>query len=130
MADRRIIGYRTHPVFRTLMQEIYECGHVRSAPAEELELAEGQQRRCIKCVKGMPADVSFGETRQRLPEKNNETPLVERLCSVLTKHLQETELNRRKIRGELPDLDAAIIEAHNVLKQAGFPGTCLKYEDR
>lgn len=120
MTDRRIIGYRPHPVFRTLMQEIYECGHVRSSPIEELELAEGQMRRCIKCVKGMPTDVSFTETSTRIPARNAETPLVERLCRVLAVHLRETERARAKTPGDYAETDAAIVEAHGALRQAGF----------
>lgn len=130
MVNRRIIGYRAHPVFKTLMQEIYECGHVRSAPADELELAEGQLRRCTKCVKGMPADVNFAEPQKRVRKEEGESPLLERLCKLLKTHLDETELARRKMSGDYPEIDAAIVEAYSALREAGFAATSFKLADR
>ncbi len=119
MTQRRILGYRPHPAFKTLTQEIYECGHVRSAPTRELEHAQGQRRRCIKCTRGMPPDLSPEEMALLRPVQND-APLLVRLCRVLAFHLNETETMRRQHGGELPEVDAAILEAHEALRQAGY----------
>ncbi len=119
MVERRIVGYRQHPAFKTLTQEIFECGHVRSAPTAEIEFAQGQKRRCIKCNKGMPSDLRA----QELPSVNVpdvETPLLQRLCNSLAFHLAETESVRRQLEGDMPELDAAIIDAHKALSRSGF----------
>lgn len=119
MTLRKILGYRAHPVFKTLTQEIYECGHLRSAPEGETPTGIGTYRRCIKCVKGMPAEVELPEAGL-VPLGNQEKPLVERMCMALMFHLRESEKARRQMRDDLPELDEAIIEAHKALDAAGF----------
>lgn len=119
MVDRLIVGYRPHPAFKTLTQEIYECGHVHSAPTEQIEFAPGKRRRCIKCIKGMPADLRLSELPgMSIPE--TETPLLQRLATSLAYHLAETEKVRRSMPGNMPEIDSAIFEAHTALSRAGF----------
>ncbi|HEB58183.1 MAG TPA: hypothetical protein ENJ01_03085 [Gammaproteobacteria bacterium] len=119
MTLRKLLGYRPHPAFQTLTQEIYECGHVRSTAEGETPTAIGTYRRCIKCVKGMPAEVALPEA-DLVPLGDEEKPLVERMCMALMFHLRESEKTRRQMRGDMPELDEAIIEAHKALEAAGF----------
>ncbi len=119
MTLRKILGYRPHPAFNTLTQEIYECGHVRSTPAGETPTGIGTYRRCSKCVKGMPPEVDLPEV-ELAPLADADKPLIERMCMALMFHLRESEKARRKMAGDMPELDEAIIEAHKALDAAGF----------
>lgn len=120
MEKTRIIGYRAHPEFSSLVQSIYECGHAFSTPLAEFRLAGPQEKRCTKCVTGAPADISPSELSQICSQTPASHPLIGRLASALFYHLSMTEKRQYLEQEARPDLDEAVSEARLLLEQVGY----------
>jgi hypothetical protein len=57
----------THPLrkvlFRELLMDYLECGHIRPTPSDIIGYRYPEKRRCFHCTKGKPAmfDVEKGD---------------------------------------------------------------------
>lgn len=122
MEKTRIIGYRAHPEFSSLVQTVYECGHAYSTPLEEFRLAGPREKRCTKCVTGAPADIPHSELSRICHQTPVDHPLIGRLASALFYHLSLSEKRQYLEQEARPDLDEAISEARRLLEQVGFGG--------
>ncbi|UCE90471.1 MAG: hypothetical protein JSW10_06585 [Pseudomonadota bacterium] len=120
MEERLIVGYRPHPHSRSLIQEIFECGHAYSIKREEATVALAQSKACFKCMVGMPPDLSPEEQKTATGMARGKEPLLARLCKSLAFHLATVEAARKSVGGEMPDVDLEIERAHVLLTEAGF----------
>ena len=120
--QRKVVGFRAHPGFETLVQEVYECGHVRSVPLVEAEDALATTRHCPKCVKGMTPEVALDELQAVNGSTLSAHPLIMRLCRALDCHLQHTLASHGILPDPSADLMRATSDAYQVLAQLGYRG--------
>lgn len=120
MVQRKVVGYRPHPGFETLIQEVYECGHVRSVSLVDASNALASTRHCPKCVKGMTPEVAPDELQAVNGSTLSAHPLVMRLCQALDCHLQHTLSQQGAQR--IPDvhLTCATSDAYHMLAQLAY----------
>jgi len=117
---RKIIAHRAHPGYQSLAQEIYDCGHTKSVKPSELGEINVTKNRCVKCIKGMPVDISATELQKLKGKDLSKMLIIERLYKCLDYHLMVTEKSRNSLDGNLKSIDIAIENAHKVLRDAGF----------
>ncbi|UCE89229.1 MAG: hypothetical protein JSW10_13250 [Pseudomonadota bacterium] len=122
MVQRKVVGYRSHPGFETLIQEVYECGHVRSIPLVDVEDALATARHCPKCVKGMTPEVAPDELQAVNGSTLSAHPLIMRLCRALDCHLQHTLTRHGTLPKPGADLMRATSDAYQMLVQLGYRG--------
>jgi hypothetical protein len=120
MEERLIVGYRSHPESRSLVQEIFECGHAYSIKREDANMAVAASKACFKCMVGMPPDLSPEEQKAATGKTRGKEPLLARLCKSLAFHLATVESARKSVGGDMPDVDTEIARAHKLLVEAGF----------
>lgn len=120
MEERLIVGYRPHPDSRSLVQEIFECGHAYSIKREDASMGVAASKACFKCMVGMPADLTAEEQKAATGKTRGKEPLLARLCNSLAFHLATVEAARKSVGGNMPDVDTEIARAHKLLVEAGF----------
>ncbi|VAW98871.1 hypothetical protein MNBD_GAMMA22-1352 [hydrothermal vent metagenome] len=120
MTLRKLVAHRAHPTYKSLAQEIYECGHTKSVKPQELGVINETENRCVKCIKGMAIEVSSSDIKTIQATDTSKMQIIERLYQCLNYHLTVTEKSRGSLQGNLASVDLAIKDAHNVLKDAGF----------
>ncbi len=120
MTLRKLIAHRVHPSYKSLAQEIYECGHTKSVKPQELGEINVTQSRCVKCIKGMAVEIPLSDLSKMRGTDMSKMLIIERLYQCLDYHLTVTEKSRGSLRGNLTSVDSAIKDAHNVLRDAGF----------
>ena len=125
MEKTRIIGYRAHPEFSSLVQTVYECGHAYSTTLHEFRIAGPQEKRCAKCVTGAPADISHGELSRICHQTPADHPLIGRLAAALSYRLGMSEKRQYLDQEARPDLEEAIGEARRLLEEVGYRGEGL-----
>ncbi|MFV2060644.1 MAG: hypothetical protein ACC653_08150 [Gammaproteobacteria bacterium] len=117
---QKLIAHRAHPRYQSLAQEIYDCGHTRSVKPQELGEINKTTTRCVKCIKGMPVEISRSELQKLKGKDLSKMLIIERLYQCLDYHLMVTEKSRGSLDGNLEAIDSAIHDAHAVLRDAGF----------
>jgi hypothetical protein len=116
----RIVGFRAHPEFATLIQTVYECGHAYSSQLARFALPETDEIRCAKCMTGMPPDLSGREFRETCNRKLFDHPLLGSLAKALLFHMNQSE-KRLYMEGDSnPEMEEAIAEARSVLEAVGI----------
>ena len=120
MEMARIVGFRAHPEFSTLIQTVYECGHVYSQELRRFVIPKETQIRCAKCLTGMPAEVSGEEFAAVCHHDLLEHPLIGRLVRSLLFHVGHSEKRHYLGEGRHEELAAAIDEARSLLEEIGL----------
>ncbi len=115
----KLVGFRAHPEFATLIQTVYECGHAYSSQLARFTAPTTTEIRCAKCVTGMPADLRGRGFREVCNLKLVDHPLIGKLAKALLFHMNFTE-KRLYMRGQTdPAVEDAIKEARDVLEAVG-----------
>ncbi|UCE90472.1 MAG: hypothetical protein JSW10_06590 [Pseudomonadota bacterium] len=118
--SRQLVGYRPHPVFRTLVQEIYECGHAMSVRRRVLVDSYRTAKRCVKCAQQLPPDIEAVELAVFTGRSLEGRGTLKRLYDTLAFHIGLTELAlANKELKESTQLDAEVREAYAALAVAG-----------
>ena len=120
MEKAHIVGFRAHPDFTTLIQTVYECGHVYSQELQKFVIPANSEVRCTKCLTGVPADITGEEFATVCHQDLMEHPVIGRLAKALLVHLGMSEKRQYLDQGHGGGLDTAIEEARGLLEEMGL----------
>lgn len=129
--SRNLVGYRPHPVFRTLVQEVYECGHAMSIRLNMLADSYRATKRCVKCSQHLPPDIDAVELAALTGRSSDGRGTLERLYDTLAFHLARTEsalaageiASSAQRETEVRDAYAALASAGRLLRAQQTPQT-------
>ena len=120
MEKAHIVGFRAHPDFTTLIQTVYECGHVYSQELSRFNMPHDTDIRCTKCLTGVPAEVTGDEFTAVCHQSLLDHPMIRRLARSLLFHFNLSEKRQYLDQERRQELEFAIEEARHLLEEIGL----------